>query len=164
MSYFIDFITGISPSIAVILAASLSPWISTLNEKRKNRNTVLKERYNKLYLPFINEIMKFNYRTNELILSANIRNQFLDILLPNIEYMDKSSFIFLSELYSTHIDLISFEKLSYDEKRKQSDIYNKSIELYSKMFAQTTKSMLKESSIISKRLSMPDIASIVEFH
>ncbi len=163
MSYFIDFITGISPSIAVILAASLSPWISTLNEKRKNRNTVLKERYNKLYLPFINEIMKFNYRTNELILSANIRNQFLDILLPNIEYMDKSSFIFLSELYSTHIDLISFEKLSYDEKRKQSDIYNKCIELYSKMFAQTTKSMLKESSIISKRLSMPYIASIVEF-
>lgn len=163
MNYFIDFITGISPSVAVVLAASLSPWISNKNEKRRSKHEALKERYDKLYLPFIYEIIKFNVDYTELVLSSGIRQQFLDILLPNIKYMDKESFAFISDLYTTHIDLISYEKLSYEDKQTLSNVNQKNIEVYSQMFTITSKSILREASEISKELSMPDIASTVEF-
>ena len=135
----------IIPVASIFISFLLGCWTKSINMKQE----ALKLRYEQFYAPYLQLLTKaipFRYKIEEL--SFETQSRFCDLILNNCHLLGPNSAESISEYYYAFIKWIPFD----DKENPLS-----TNEDYSRCFHTINKSILRESSKLSKKLKLPDL-------
>ncbi|XRJ96364.1 hypothetical protein ACPBEI_08165 [Latilactobacillus sakei] len=143
----------ITPILVVI--ASYAFGIAT--KKYEQRTKIYRERYDNLYIPFINWIVHSPLDWNSPgLYKPEIRGKLLNLLLDNSQYMGEKSGSTLKSLYNAHLELYEIDvnhNMNISNVTAPSD--------YNNLFNEMSFYLLEESSQLASKLQLPDLAKNV---
>lgn len=147
---FYTFVVELAEVVVPSAATLIAFFLGRVDSERISKKDVLQKRLDNLYVPFYR--MYCSNMTNKYSLIAKnpiIRNQFLSLFEENVNLMDSSSQKKLIPLRASAIILTSaengVEEFSVEEE----------LNTFSKLFNESCDSMLKEYSLICRKLKLP---------
>lgn len=147
------FLQIITPLLVVI--ASYAFGIAT--KKYELRIKVYRERYDNLYAPFINWLVHSPLDWNSPgRYTPAVRRSLMKLLLENSKYMGEKSGSILKPLYDVHLKL---NEVDIDRNINTDNVTSPT--KYNDLFIEISYCLLEESSQLSCKLQLPDLAKNV---
>lgn len=131
----------------------ISPTIDLFRESRKLKREVAEKRYLSFYIPFLTICAKLSIDYSDQYISKKTQNELLQLLLDNLEYLDKRTIKYILKFCFAHTDMndpSANRQLTYD--------------IWLETFQSITRSATIESRKLSKFLKFEDITSITRIN
>ncbi|GHV08830.1 hypothetical protein FACS1894217_11940 [Clostridia bacterium] len=132
---------------------ALSYIFGRLHSTKSHKLEIYRERYEKLYAPFITKIyggmmLEMDYSS----WSVEVRGLFFDLFMRNLQYADEKLIALANNFHTAFLKALDFgENRSTEEWEEINNELNKN-------FTEITLAMLTEAKRLSKQLHMPDIS------
>lgn len=143
-------ISAVVPLIAVIISYILG--VTTQINKRTVE--VLRMRYEKLYVPFMRDLI---VAPAEWITphehSLAVRSKLYDLIMQNAEYLGAKSGLVLPKYNQAFLNMLEFEDGNVTYKNAPSD--------HDSAFTELEDSLLIEAKAISRKLRYPDLSGTI---
>lgn len=114
------------------------------------KKAVLRERYDKFYIPFVRFLYKgFLIENVNSNMTAQNRNMIFDLLSNNLEYLDTDTLSLYPRLYKAFLDMCE-----YEDGRKG---YDDAPVIFNQIINEVALTVLSETQRISKELQLPPL-------
>ncbi len=146
---FMEILNYLIPFATIVLSYVLG----RVQEHHSYKKTVLKERYEKFYVPFLSLIyrgMLWNI-SDYSAESLESKSIWLDLIFNNIQYIDRHTQELLPEYYETFLNLLEFEDGNQQFVTAPND--------YNRAFTNVVNSVLSESIKLSRKLRLPPLGT-----
>lgn len=141
--------TAITCSVQIV-TCGLTYLFGRRSAKIDHKRTILRERYDKFYIPFIRLLYKGFYTDGfRPDIPIEIRAMMHDLLSNNLEYLDVSTLRLYPSFYKAFLDMMEFEDGNHDFDTAPEEFL-----LISNKIALT---VLQETQRIAKELSLPPL-------
>ncbi len=130
--------------------------LGRLQEHHSFKNSVLKERYEAVYVPFVSAIyrgMIWHYEDYSKM-PADLRAVFFDMLFKNIQFIDKKTQALMPQYYTAYLNMLEYEEGNPE--------FISAPQEYNSMFSGILMCMLSETSKLSNKLHLPPLSKAVE--
>lgn len=138
-----------------LFSVALSYVLGRLEHRWNSKSSVQKERYEKFYIQYIQKLYVLNYPKGLPFhkMSFKTRASFQDLIMNNIQYIDKKSAEMIPSIYQSFMDYLEYE----DGNKTFAD----APAFYDRTMNEFTLRVLRESQALSKSLFLPDSSSIL---
>lgn len=113
------------------------------------------QRYKLFYIPYIQKLYGIFITDYSIIqeMNFNSRNIFFELIMNNIEYIDKNTSLKIPAFYNAFLNMLEFEE--------NSTGFENSPIMFDLAFTEITLSILKETKRLSQQLKLPDTTEIL---
>ena len=166
----------ILPPIVMFFGFFITYKLALHSSKRKERNEVRLNRYENLYVPYINNLaFHFCHEIRPCDLTIRARYSFFELLVNNSHLLGVKSSALLSEYYNAFFDLVEKNFMIDTAEIKNFNINFQEIvearrpdatlegarnadEVFDAIFIKLTKQLLSEAEMLSKKLNYPNLS------
>ncbi len=131
----------IIPAIISSLTSLAVVGITKLFERKFNKNKILIERMEKLYIPFYKKCLKGFLPESRTWTNRKFSAELVDLLMENVNYMNPKSQKLFKDFYRAYANRFCISPVSQEQKEE-----------YDRCFIALAESLLQEYQTLSRKL------------